>query len=331
MTAMDAASETGDFVVDVMTVSGEEISNVVADTSETFTTEVTRAYNETTDAFIDDLEKAQDAIKKARDDLQEAINKLSELATKANEAAAALNNANGSVSMEMTPPGAGLVGGAAGSGGIVENIRQGLITLGEAVTQAGVPNPMVEGVINNSSPDDAALKLARAALANRPYFESSDPLNDGIIAFLKNAGYYIGSVNDKYRVYKKEGDLTEWLRTNAQSSQVKRYLNGGLADYTGYAYVDGTPEEPEGFLTAEDTRRIGEAAKILSDVPVLDRDSESSTVVNNGGDISVEINLNIDHISSDVDIDEMIKKVKEEVVEVARPAGTNVILNQQLG
>jgi hypothetical protein len=69
MTAMDAASETGDFVVDVMTVSGEEISNVVANTSETFTTEVTRAYNETTDAFIEDLEKAQDAIKKARDDL----------------------------------------------------------------------------------------------------------------------------------------------------------------------------------------------------------------------------------------------------------------------
>ena len=331
MTAMDAASETGDFVVDVMTVSGEEISNVVADTSETFTTEVTRAYNETTDAFIEDLEKAQDAIKKARDDLQEAINKLSELATKANEAAAALNNANESVPMEMAPPGAGLVGGAAGSGGIVENIRQDLITLGQAVTQAGVPNPMVEGVINNYSPDDAALKLVRAALANRPYFESSDPLNDEIIAFLKNAGYYIGSVNNKYRVYKKESDLTEWLGTNAQSSSVKRYLNGGLSDYTGYAYVDGTPEEPEGFLTAEDTRRIGEAAKILSDIPVLDRDSESSTVVNNGGDISVEINLNIDHISSDVDIDEMIKKVKEEVVEVARPAGTNVILNQQLG
>jgi hypothetical protein len=58
MTAMDAASETGDFVVDVMTVSGEEISNVVANTSETFTTEVVRAYNETTDAFLEDLEKA---------------------------------------------------------------------------------------------------------------------------------------------------------------------------------------------------------------------------------------------------------------------------------
>jgi len=58
MTAMDAASETGDFVVDVMTVSGEEISNVVANTSETFTIEVVRAYNETTDAFLEDLEKA---------------------------------------------------------------------------------------------------------------------------------------------------------------------------------------------------------------------------------------------------------------------------------
>ena len=332
MTAMDAASETGDFVVDVMTVSGEEISNVVANTSETFTTEVTRAYNETTDAFIEDLEKAQDAIKKARDDLQEAINKLSELATKANEAAAAVANANESIPVEMAPLGTGLVGGAAASVGIIDNFKQGLITLGEAVTRVGVPNPMVEGVISNSSPDDAALKLTRAALANRPYFES-DPLNDEIITILKNAGYYVGSVNDNYRVYKKDSDLAEWLRINAQSSPVKRYLNGGLADYTGYAYVDGTPEKPEGFLNAEDTKNIGEAAKILSDIPYFNGGRDESTTItnNNGGDISVEINLNIDHISSDVDIDEMIERVKEEVVEVARPTGTNVILNQQLG
>lgn len=332
MTAMDAASETGDFVVDVMTVSGEEISNVVANTSETFTTEVTRAYNETTDAFIEDLEKAQDAIKKARDDLQEAIDKLSELATKANEAAAAVANANENIPVQMAPVGTALAGGAAISAGMIEGVRDGLVTLGEAVTGVGVPNAMVEGVINNLSPDDAAIKLARAALTNRPYFES-EPLADEIIEFLKNAGYYVGSVNDKYRVYKKESDLTEWLRTNAQSSPVKRYLNGGLADYTGYAYVDGTPEKPEGFLNAEDTKNIGEAAKILSDIPYFNGGRDESTTItnNNGGDISVEINLNIDHISSDVDINEMIERVKEEVVEVARPAGTNVILNQQLG
>jgi len=55
MVAMDNASETGDFIVDVTTVSGEEVSTIVATTAETFTSEVTRAYDETTENFKKNL------------------------------------------------------------------------------------------------------------------------------------------------------------------------------------------------------------------------------------------------------------------------------------
>jgi hypothetical protein len=112
---------------------------------------------------------------------------------------------------------------------------------------------------------------------------------------------------------------------------VHKYANGGLVDYTGPAWVDGSTDRPEAFLSAEDTERIGNAAKILSDIPWMDRETDNTSVVtNNGGDVNVEINLNIDHISSDTDIDEMIQRVKDEIVDVARPEGTNVILQQQL-
>ena len=114
-------------------------------------------------------------------------------------------------------------------------------------------------------------------------------------------------------------------------NSVFKYKSGGLVDYTGPAWVDGSTEQPEAFLISEDTARIGEAAKILADIPWMDRDTTNASVVtNNGGDVSVEINLNIDHISSDTDIDEMIQRVKDEIVDVARPEGTNVILQQQL-
>ena len=330
MTAMDAASETGDFVVDVMTVSGEEISNVVANTSETFTTEVTRAYNETTDAFIEDLEKAQDAIKKARDDLQEAINKLSELATKANEAAAALNNANETIVMESPNPNAAAIDRVKKE----EDVKAEYV---ETAARAGAPAAAVEGISANFDGDAASEKLIKmiATKGSRVYLTPEQ------IEAAKRLGFLVGRVGpedgNNYRIFTpdKERELENWLNANAVSYQgnVKRYLEGGLVNQTGLAYVDGTPERPEAFLNAEDTKNIGEAAKILSDIPYFNGGRDESTTItnNNGGDISVEINLNIDHISSDVDIDEMIERVKEEVVEVARPTGTNVILNQQLG
>lgn len=317
MTAMDAASETGDFVVDVMTVSGEEISNVVANTSETFTTEVVRAYNETTDAFLEDLEKAQDAIQKARDDLQEAINKLSELATKANEAAAAINNANETVIMSSPEPSE-------------ENQNISSSVVDQLINQ-GAPSEALDDISNKYSGMDAFVRMVSTTLGVKDFIPM-EGLTDEQISALKDAGLYVGSVNDNYRVYRRSTKLDNWLTANAPSSTVKRYLGGGLVDYTGPAIVDGTPEKPEAFLNAEDTRNIGEAAKILSDLPYFNGGrEETTTITDNRGDINVEINLNIDHISSDVDVDAMIERVKEEVVEVARPTGTNVILNQQLG
>lgn len=112
---------------------------------------------------------------------------------------------------------------------------------------------------------------------------------------------------------------------------VKRYLSGGLVDYTGPAWVDGTPDRPESFLNAEDTARIGSAAKILSDIPLLADPDRAERIVNNSvGDTNIEIHMNIDHIDSDVDLEEVVERVKDEVVAVARPAGTNVILNQHV-
>jgi len=93
MQAMDASSSTGDFIVETMTITGEEVGTIVANTAETFTTEVTRAYNETTAAFEDDMKKAEDAIADAKKELQEAINKLNECSAAANAAAEALRAA----------------------------------------------------------------------------------------------------------------------------------------------------------------------------------------------------------------------------------------------
>jgi hypothetical protein len=252
------------------------------------------------------------------------------LATKANEAAAALNNANETIVMESPNPNAAAIDRVKKE----EDVKAEYV---ETAARAGAPAAAVEGISANFDGDAASEKLIKmiATKGSRVYLTPEQ------IEAAKRLGFLVGRVGpedgNNYRIFTpdKERELENWLNANAVSYQgnVKRYLEGGLVNQTGLAYVDGTPERPEAFLNAEDTKNIGEAAKILSDIPYFNGGRDESTTItnNNGGDISVEINLNIDHISSDVDIDEMIERVKEEVVEVARPTGTNVILNQQLG
>ena len=109
----------------------------------------------------------------------------------------------------------------------------------------------------------------------------------------------------------------------------KKYATGGLVDYTGLAQVDGTPNKPEAFLSAEDTANIGAAAKLLADLPIFNSTSNAENAAStNIGDTSIEIHINVENISDDYDIDQMIERVKQDIVDVAKPIGTSVILNK---
>ena len=109
----------------------------------------------------------------------------------------------------------------------------------------------------------------------------------------------------------------------------KKYATGGLVDYTGLAQVDGAPNKPEAFLSAEDTANIGAAAKLLADLPIFNSTSNAENAVpTNIGDTSIEIHINVENISDDYDVDQMIERVKQDIVDVAKPIGTSVILNK---
>lgn len=108
--------------------------------------------------------------------------------------------------------------------------------------------------------------------------------------------------------------------------EISKYAAGGLVNYTGPAWVDGTPTKPEAFLNAQDTQRIGEAAKILAQIPALNGASEN--VSTNIGDTTIEIHINVESIESDYDVDQMIERVKNDILDVSKPTGTSVILKK---
>lgn len=316
MVAMDTASETGDFIVDVTNVTGDEVSQIIADTAQTFTDEVVRSYNETTEAFKTDLKSAEDEIDNARKALQDAIDKLNEYA----QAAANVNYGGSGL-----PPGDG---GPAGSPRA--NLMMSL------ASQIGVSHYAINGGLETyADPEERADFFEKEIIKQIPKLDKSTAEylhQKGVFKTLTELlGVYVGRVRDQVRVFDSEKERDKWVEASAIGGDVKKYAGGGLVNYTGPAWVDGTPSQPEAFLSAEDTLRIGNAAKILSDLPLLsDYEQARSTINNTVGDTNIEIHMNIDHISSDMDLDEVVGRVKDEVVAVARPAGTNVILNQRI-
>lgn len=108
-----------------------------------------------------------------------------------------------------------------------------------------------------------------------------------------------------------------------------KYADGGLVNYTGPAWVDGTQNKPEAFLNAEDTKRIGQAAELLANLPIFNNTSDANNAVSaTYGDTNVSVNITVESIANDYDVDRMMKRVEEKITSAAKPIGTSVILKK---
>ena len=160
--------------------------------------------------------------------------------------------------------------------------------------------------------------------------------------------YYFSTqqeMQDWYNKWKnsgKIGGLTKDSKGNFAAKAKKRtgkhgfsnlsgfkYADGGLVNYTGPAWVDGTQNKPEAFLNAEDTKRIGQAAELLANLPIFNNTSNANNAVSaTYGDTNVSVNITVESIANDYDVDRMMKRVEEKITSAAKPIGTSVILKK---
>ena len=123
---------------------------------------------------------------------------------------------------------------------------------------------------------------------------------------------------DKYNKAEFKKKAKDYKNVGREYAQVLRkrgvpgYATGGLADYTGPAWLDGTPSKPELVLNARDTKNfialkdvLAKAMNGIEDVPA------------SYGDILYEININVDKIEKDYDVDKVVDKVKKEIVKTS--------------
>lgn len=103
----------------------------------------------------------------------------------------------------------------------------------------------------------------------------------------------------------------------------KAFKKGGLVDFTGPAWVDGTSSNPEAFLNAQDTRNFTELKQILSSLLRADRFAGFDLSNLQGGDCNIYVT--VDQIASDYDIDEAVARIKEEIMSGSSYRNINLV------
>ena len=133
---------------------------------------------------------------------------------------------------------------------------------------------------------------------------STNPVQNKVIKAAKAAGYSKATIKKWRPTTNKNGAQKDFDKA------LSHYKKGGLADFTGPAWLDGTPSKPELVLNAADTKNF------IALKDVLSRAMSSSSQINNsyGGNATYEININVDHLNNDYDVDKVVERVKKKIV-----------------
>lgn len=100
------------------------------------------------------------------------------------------------------------------------------------------------------------------------------------------------------------------------------FATGGLANFTGPAWLDGTKSKPEMVLNARDTENFIQLKDILSSVL---KNLGSNKTDGKTGDIYYEIHIDVEKLTSDYDVDDVAKRVQQIITADANYRNVNLI------
>lgn len=100
----------------------------------------------------------------------------------------------------------------------------------------------------------------------------------------------------------------------------KEYKTGGLADFTGPAWLDGTKSKPEYILNAEQTKAFFSLVDVLEGFSAGRAQSSQ-----NNGDSIYDVDINVETIGNDYDVEQLANTIKRMINDDARYRNNNAI------
>lgn len=100
------------------------------------------------------------------------------------------------------------------------------------------------------------------------------------------------------------------------------FKTGGLADFTGPAWLDGTKSKPEMVLNATETKNFLQLKDILSSVM---RNINTIPSTEKSGDMYLDFHIQVDKMANDYDVDDMASRIKQIISQEAMYRNVNLI------
>ena len=113
---------------------------------------------------------------------------------------------------------------------------------------------------------------------------------------------------------------------SVNSKIMTAYATGGLADFTGPAWLDGTKSRPELILNQRDTQNFIQLKNVLASL--LNGSGKISNQNNNSEnsrEITYDIDINVESMGSDYDVEQMASKIKSLINSDARYRNNNTV------
>ena len=101
------------------------------------------------------------------------------------------------------------------------------------------------------------------------------------------------------------------------------YKTGGLADFTGPAWLDGTKSKPELVLNQKDTANFIVLKDVLSEI--LDGTGSLSQKEGQNGDNYFNIDINVEKLEDDYDVEQLADKIRRMIYDDATYRNVNTI------
>ena len=124
---------------------------------------------------------------------------------------------------------------------------------------------------------------------------------------------YYGKVENAY----SSNNIPAFRRAIKKS--LMGYKTGGLADFTGPAWLDGTPSKPEYILNADQTERF------FSLIDVLESFKKGDSTPAPHGDNYIDIDINVEKLENDYDVEQVANKIRKMLHEDAMYRNVNTV------
>lgn len=149
--------------------------------------------------------------------------------------------------------------------------------------------------------------------------EQRDVWANELILSVNQAGAYLIKMSEGFDNLSK--GIWALIPESSIPAGERQYATGGLVTSTGHAWLDGTRSEPEYVLNARQTDAFLKLAEIL---PSMFNNSVGTTN-NFGGNVYVELNMNVGEIGSDYDVDRLIERMRDDIYSASTYRNVNVV------